>query len=226
MSWVGVILETKSLSDAVYAALREWIVTGGARTDSLVTEVGVAAEYRVARPTARVALERLLSDGLLVRDGRRGARVRVLDATDVSDLYAARLLLEAHAHRRLAERALVPVQASTANLTLRMLATRQDTAGVVAADVAFHRALVSAAGSSRVDRMHELLMGESHLCMGQVQRERLLPAETIAAEHDDILAAIDGQHEENVAVLTEAHLVAARDKLLAVIGGSGSSAAV
>lgn len=210
-------LTTRSLSDAVQAALRAWIVTEGAASAEPVTEVGVAARFRVARPTARVAVERLLAEGLLVRDGRRGARVPVLAEADVRDLYAGRVLLERDAHTTLARAGEVPATAIAANDRLRAHARSGAAAELAAADVEFHRALVHATGSRRLDRMHELLMGEAHLCMGQVQHRHLLAADVIADEHTAILAAIGERNPELVAALTTTHLFTARDKLLAVL---------
>jgi DNA-binding GntR family transcriptional regulator len=207
-------LATRSLSDAVQAALREWIVTEGAGSTELVTEVGVAARFGVARPTARVAVERLLAEGLLVRDGRRGARVPVLTAADVEDLYASRLLVEGDAHTRLALAGSVPPDAVAANERLRAAARDGDSAGVATADVEFHRRLVAAAGSRRLDRMHELLMAEAHLCMGQVQHRNLLSGDVIATEHQAVLDAIAAGDTDLVADRTRTHLFAARDKLL------------
>jgi len=207
-------LTTRSLSDAVQAALREWIVTEGAGSSELVTEVGVAARFGVARPTARVAVERLLAEGLLVRDGRRGARVPVLTAADVEDLYASRALVEGEAHGRLAATGSVPSEAVAANERLLLAARAKDPAAVAAADVEFHRRLVTATGSRRLDRMHELLMAEAHLCMGQVQHRSLLSGIVIADEHAAILAAIGAGDPELVTERTRAHLFSARDKLL------------
>ncbi|WP_432564006.1 GntR family transcriptional regulator [Kineococcus sp. SYSU DK003] len=213
-------LATRSLSDAVQAALREWIVTEGAGTGDLVTEVGVAARFGVARPTARVAVERLLAEGLLVRDGRRGARVPVLTADDVRDLYASRSLLEREAHARLAGQRTIPAEASAANTRLRTHARSGDPAGIAAADVEFHRRLVAATGSRRLDRMHEILMAEAHLCMGQVQHRHLLAGTVIADEHDGILQAITAGEANLAAERTTGHLFSARDKLLAALDAS------
>lgn len=210
-------LATRSLSDAVQAALREWIVTGGAGAAGLVTEVGIAARFGVARPTARVAVERLLAEGLLVRDGRRGARVPVLSAADVCDLYDSRSLLEVDAHARLARTRTVPPTAVVATTRLRAHAASGEAAGVAAADVEFHRRLVAAAGSRRLDRMHELLMGEAHLCMGQVQHRHLVAGTVIADEHDAILEAVCAGDAALVAERTARHLSTARDKLLAAL---------
>ncbi|WP_432543730.1 GntR family transcriptional regulator [Kineococcus sp. SYSU DK002] len=218
MSTVVLPLATRSLSDAVQAALREWIVTEGAGTGDLVTEVGVAARFGVARPTARVAVERLLAEGLLVRDGRRGARVPVLSADDVHDLYASRVLLERDAHARLSTDRTVPAAAVAANTRLRTHAGAGEAAGVAAADVEFHRRLVTATGSRRLDRMHELLMAEAHLCMGQVQHRHLLTGTVIADEHQGILEAISAGDARLAAERTTDHLLAARDKLLVALG--------
>ena len=56
-------LRTTSLPDTVYAALRENIVTPRVEPGSLVTETAIAVEFGVARPMAKAALERLVSEG-------------------------------------------------------------------------------------------------------------------------------------------------------------------
>lgn len=214
-------LTTRSLADAVHTALRTWILTEGAGSEELVTEAGVATRFGVARPTARVAVERLVADGLLVRDGRRGARIPALEPADVEDLYAGRILVEGEAHARLARAGNVPVSAVVANARLRFHTEHPDPAGsvgdVVAADVEFHRELVRAVGSHRLDRMHGLLMGEAHLCMARVQTLHLLAGGTIADEHDGLLEAIGHGDVRAVDTLTRTHLVSARDKLLTML---------
>ena len=61
---------------------------------------------------------------------------------------------------------------------------------VVAADIAFHRALTAASDSPRLTRLHEVVIGEAHLGMAQVQRQGLLPSTVIAGEHQRVLDAV------------------------------------
>ncbi|QSE89801.1 GntR family transcriptional regulator [Rhodococcus pseudokoreensis] len=208
-------LRTRSVADAVEEALRERILTGREEPGGVVTEVGVAERFGVGRPTAKAAVDRLVTDGLLIRDGRRGCMVPVLSAVDLADLYDSRLLVEQFVHARLASRASVPTAATVANATLQHAAIIGDAALVVSADVDFHLALVEADGSPRLQRMHSTLMAEAHFCMARVQANQLLSADIIAAEHSEILRLIAAGDVQGVQDATAAHLNNARDKLLA-----------
>lgn len=208
-------LQTKSIVDAVEDGLRHRILVGEERPGGTVTEVAVAEIFGVGRPTAKAAVDRLVADGLLVRDGRRGCLVPTLGPADITDLYDTRLLLEKEAHARLAERRTSPGAAHLANANLRHAAGVGDATLVVASDVEFHLALVRADGSPRLQRMHTALMAEAHFCMARVQANQLLRADVIAEEHSEILRLIDAGDPESVGDATAFHLHHARDKLLA-----------
>lgn len=207
-------LTATSLVDAAHAAMWQKIVTTPGYGGTLVTEVGVAAEYGIARPTAKAVVERLITDGLLVRDGRRGARVPLLTEPDVRDIYWNRLLLETEAHTLLARAGAVPVDARLANQQMRLHAEADDRAHTVAADIAFHRRLVEAAGSIRLAKLHAVIMAEAHFCMGQVQAQHLLPSDVSLSEHQGILDAITARDVELVVQRTHEHLERGRDSLI------------
>jgi DNA-binding GntR family transcriptional regulator len=63
--------------------------------------------------------------------------------------------------------------------------------------------------------MHELLMGEIELCIGQVQAAHLLTATEVAAQHQGILDAITAGDGAKAATLTKNHIAYSRDALLA-----------
>ncbi|MER3386612.1 MAG: GntR family transcriptional regulator [Microcella pacifica] len=202
--------------DAVYEALRESILTQREAPGSAVTEQAIADRFRVARPTAKVALERLVADGLLRRTAHKTARVPELTRDDIVDLYAARATVEVAALRNLAESGTEPPGAIAAQRTLRdaLASDGGDAAPLARADVAFHRALVVAQRSPRLARLHGLLMGEIELCMGQVQSHRLLALGDVVDQHQGILDAVNRGDAEAAAHLTRDHIEGARDRLL------------
>ena len=79
--------------DTVVAALRRAILSATLTPGSSVTEAHVAGSYDVARPTARTAIDRLVAEGLLVREPHRAARVQHLDRDDLRDLFTTRAAL-------------------------------------------------------------------------------------------------------------------------------------
>src|SRR5690606_8585859 len=152
------------------------------------------------------------ADGLLTREPHHAARVPRLDRDDVADLFAARAAVEAAAVGLLAATGAVPEAASAAHDALTALAPD---ASYSAPDIAFHRALVDAAPSARLPRLHAQLMGEIELAIAQVDAQRLRTAHEVALEHGSILDAVAAGDTDLAERLTRAHILASRDRLLA-----------
>jgi DNA-binding GntR family transcriptional regulator len=196
-------LAVTSLVDALADSLRESVLTE-LTPGAVVGETTVARKYEVARPTAKAAIERLVQEGLLHRDAHRSARVPVLNAEDVADLYFSRTCIESAVMRRLAATSAAPEAAEQTIRDLCDAAAQGPLPALVEPDIRFHRILVDALGSPRLSRMHAGIMAEMRLCMIQVQANRLLDPKTIAAEHTAILEAItDGDTERASAALID-----------------------
>jgi DNA-binding GntR family transcriptional regulator len=219
-------LVVPSLVDALYEALRTQIFSGEIAAGESVTELGVAERFSVARPTAKAAVERLVHDGLLDRSINKTARVRVLEVSDVDDLYRSRAFLEREMVQVLASQRLVPDSARQFVRDLQASVTTPRLNEVLEADVGFHRALFDALGSPRLTRLHNSLMGEAHLCMAQVQIHQLLHPETIAAEHVAIVEAIESGDQDRALAEITRHLEQARDRLVVYLLEDEAEAAV
>jgi len=198
--------------DAVVASLRSAILTGVLAPGDAVTEALVADTFHVARPTARIAIDKLVAEGILAREPHHAARVRRLDRDDLADLFAARAAVESAAVELLAGTSAVPDAASAAHAQL--LALEAD-ASYWAIDIAFHRALVDGSPSARLPRLHAQLMGEIELAIAQVDAHRLRSTREVAAEHGRILDAVAAGDTALAEHLTRAHILASRDRLLA-----------
>jgi DNA-binding GntR family transcriptional regulator len=198
--------------DAVVASLRDAILTGVLPPGDAVTEALVSESYRVARPTARIAIDRLVADGLLEREPHHAARVRRLGRDDLVDLFAARAAVESAAVELLAGTAAVPDAASAAHERLSELGAD---ASYWAIDIAFHRALVQGSPSTRLPRLHDQLMGEIELAIAQVDAHRLRSTREVVAEHGRILDAVAAGDTALAEHLTRSHILASRDRLLA-----------
>jgi DNA-binding GntR family transcriptional regulator len=208
-------LTPSSLIDALYESLRKRIVNGELPPGEKVTEARVASEYNVARPTAKACLERLTAAGLLNRSAHRTAVVPALDAAEIEDLFFTREVIERTAVRRLARSRSVPPAARTAQYAIERAAEEQVFAQQVEADIAFHASLVAAVGSKRLSKMHELIVGEVQLTMGQFQAHRTADPGAVPAEHEAILAAIEAGEPDCAAERMSVHLTAARHRLVA-----------
>lgn len=203
-------IETAALLPGTVAErLRSSILSQADAPGSAITEAAVAVRYGVARPTARIAIDKLVTDGLLRREPHSAARVPELSRADIVDLFDNRAVIESAAIAALAATATVPGEALLAH---RALAT---TADFAQHDIAFHRALVAGQPSPRLARMHSLLMGEIELCIGQVQVSHLLTAREVETQHQGILDAIIAGDATTASALAVNHIVGARDRLLA-----------
>jgi DNA-binding GntR family transcriptional regulator len=206
-------LQPATMPDAIFETLRARIIDQSEPPGSTLTESAVALRFGVARPTAKLALERLVAEGLLRREAHRAARVPELDRDDIADLFATRRLIESAAVASLAAGGAIPTDALAAH---RELLAVVPTGGAFAgADAAFHRALVAGSPSPRLARMHGSLMGEIELCIGQVQAHHLLDVSIVAAQHQSILDAVIAGDRSAAADLAASHIDAAGAALLA-----------
>lgn len=197
---------------AVVEALRSAVLGGALGADTTVTEAYVARTYAVARPTARIAIDKLVGDGLLVRRPHHAARVRLLDRDDIADLFLSRSAIEVAAVELLAATGTVPSAAAAANRELLQL---QPDDPYAALDIAFHRSLVRDTPSSRLPRLHDLLMGEIELGIAQVEAHRLRSSDEVAREHQAILDAVAAGDVDLAGALARRHILASREQLVA-----------
>jgi DNA-binding GntR family transcriptional regulator len=200
------------LPDAIYEELRASILAQQDAPGSTLTESGIALRFGVARPTAKVAIEKLVTEGLLRREKNQAARVPVLTRDDVLDLLDARAVIEGAAVSSLATNGTIPAAALVAHRSIQALAASQ--ASIASLDIDFHRTLVTGQSNVRIQRMHALLMGEIELCIGQVLAGRLRTASDVAAEHQAILDAITAGEADRAEYLTRAHIAVTRERLL------------
>ncbi|HWK19473.1 MAG TPA: GntR family transcriptional regulator [Microbacteriaceae bacterium] len=204
--------ENAVLPGTLHVALRDAVLDRELPPGTAVTESAVASRYGVARPTARLAIERLVAEGLLARAPHQSARVPVLSAQDIADIFDSRALVEQAAIERLARAGSIPAEALAAH---RELLAIDDRAPFARLDATFHRSLVAGQPNARLARMHGLLMGEIELCIAQVQAERVLTPVEIGAQHQAILDAVTAGDATLAGRLARDHIHGARDRLLA-----------
>jgi DNA-binding GntR family transcriptional regulator len=204
------------LPEAIQANLRSAIIAQVFTPNETITESAVALRYAVARPTARIAIDRLVAEGLLRREANAAARVPELTSADIRDIYDNRAVIESTAVGRLAASGTMPQAGLKAQRA--MLARIDGTESLAEYDIAFHRALGEGQSSVRLAKMHALLLGEIELCIAQVQAGHLLDASTVATQHQGIIDAIVAGDEQLAMQRTREHIIASRDALLARAG--------
>ncbi|MFJ9706286.1 GntR family transcriptional regulator [Streptomyces sp. NPDC101234] len=202
------MLQRVTAVQALTEELRRRILSGDLPPGSKLPEVELAERFNVARPTVRTAVQHLVERGVLRRDIGRSAVVPELSSADVRDVYFAREAVELHvvdhlsATDRSAER-LHPVEQAMEHL--ENLPTDAPWSEVAEADLAFHTALVEAAGSERLDRLFHGLLEEVRLCLVQLEAHYPRRAD-LADEHRRILDALEAQDAAEARKLMRAHL--------------------
>jgi DNA-binding GntR family transcriptional regulator len=208
------------LPDAIYGELRSRILAQNDAPGTTFTESAIALRFGVARPTAKMAIERLVSDGLLRRESHSAARIPVLSRDDIVDLFENRAIVEAAALAKLATEGTIPAEALAAHRAQQ--AGADSDAPFAILDIAFHRALVTGQSSTRLIRMHSLLMGEIELCIGQVVASHLRTAADVSLQHQGILDAVTAGDPALAEQLTRAHIAESQKRLLEHVDGAKS----
>jgi DNA-binding GntR family transcriptional regulator len=206
------------LPSAIYDELRLRILSQTDPAGATFTESAVALQFGVARPTAKMAIERLVAEGLLRREAHSAARIPELSREDIVDLFDNRAIIEGAALARLAVGGTIPAAALDAHHAQQAGALTDEP--YAALDIAFHRALVTGQSSPRLVRMHALLMGEIELCIGQVQANHLRTATDVAIQHQGILDAVIAGDPHEAARLTREHIAESSERLLAHVDGA------
>lgn len=208
-------LGPSSLGEALFEALRSRIINGDIEPGEKVTELRVASEYGIARPTAKACLERLTALGLLRRVAHKSAVVPRLTEAEINDLFFSRSTFEATAVAHLAGHQRVPEELTRAQEAMQAAEAHGEFPELVQADIAFHWGLVRGFESERLSRMYEMISGEIQLTIGQYRAHRRTTLSTVTAEHQAVIDAIAaGDTEAACRALTE-HILLARERVLA-----------
>jgi DNA-binding GntR family transcriptional regulator len=201
-------------ADRAARTVREQVVEGRLRSGTRLPEERLAAAIGVSRNTLREALSQLVAERILVREAHRGVVVATPDASDVRDLYAVRLVLEPGAleYGEAATRATVS-QVRAAVVEGYAAADRGDHAGVGNANQHFHRAVVSLAGSPRLDAQMDLLLAEMRLVFHRMGDPAAFHAPYLA-DNDRICGLLEAGDRGAAARHLAGYLTRARDHLL------------
>jgi DNA-binding GntR family transcriptional regulator len=214
-------IATVSTVEAAANAIRDLILDGELPAGARLRENDFAERLGVARHSFRAATQILIGEGLLRREPNRGVAVPVFSQADVEDIFKLRAALEVEATRLAIEAGVVPAEARAAVAALSALNADASWSDVVQPDLTFHRAIIDASGSVRLQRAYHGLQSEIVLCMVQLQPAYDHPQE-VAAEHEELLAAIEKRDAENAERLWRVHLDEAAANQIKALATAGS----
>jgi DNA-binding GntR family transcriptional regulator len=203
-------LQIQSVVDQVYAVVRARILSGELPGGSRLPQTSLAEELGVSRTPLREALRRLSTEGLVVLEANRGARVAVTGIDDMLHAWRARLALEPAAARLAAE-----VREPEALERMRRSVARQrmvvdDVSESFSVNREFHRALVAASGNPHLDQFSRMLW-MTRIGIPIFAGQALGHVDDVlawAAEHEAILDAVERGKAAAAERLTREHVAA------------------
>ena len=195
-----------SVREAAYSHLRDSILQGTLLPGSRISEPNLAEQLGISRTPVREALQRLSQEGLVELTPAKGARVRVLTAAEVREVYEVRAMLEGEAARLAAERASEgEIQALAAHLTLLDQLPADDFAGQMKVDFDFHAALVQAAHNQALARIYSDL--RSGLALVRAFQQTLSQHPKTHYQHQQILRALQERNPQRSADAAKTHVM-------------------
>jgi DNA-binding GntR family transcriptional regulator len=194
------LLGRVSTAERVADVLRARISAGFFPPGARLVEEDITAALGVSRNTLREAFRLLGHERLLVHQLNRGVFVRVLDLPDVVDLFRMRRLLECAVVRAVTEPPAELARIAEAVDAGRAALREGDWQALGTANIGFHQALVSIAGSPRVDDLMRGLLAELRLVFHVMANPKAFH-EPYLARNEQILAALsdgDGARAERL----------------------------
>lgn len=197
----------QSTAELIADQLRSAIMYGTFEPGQQLHEAELAARFEVSRGPLREAMQRLVQEGLLRGERHRGLFVIDLSATDVREIYLARLAIERTSCQLImaGNRGEAVAHLSEALDNLVEAAASRDRNAMSDADHAFHQTLVSCSGNTRLERMAGTLLVETRMCLAALQEHYPEPDELVA-EHRALVDAISDGDEQALIRLIEAHM--------------------
>ena len=200
-------LDNRTLREQVVDHLREEILSSRLAPGTELGEVALARSLGVSRGPLREALGQLAAEGLVTIAPRRGAFVTRLTRQEFVDAYQVREALESLAIKlavpRLGDQDRAELHRMCAEMEAEAKAGNTDRFFEI--NRAFHGYLVHASGNQKLEAVHGQLVAQ----MGRLMRksaELRGGLEQSAAEHREILAAVDAGDPALAAQLLEDHI--------------------
>jgi DNA-binding GntR family transcriptional regulator len=207
----------ESTPSIIAGKLRTAIGLGQISPGSQLGEAELAKELGVSRGPLREAMQRLTQEGLLISIRNRGLFVITMTDEEVRDMYVARTAVERAASEVILQKGAKAAVAELLSIVkaMKKAADKGDLDAMSEADMDYHAALVAAAESPRLIRMHNTLMTETRMCLTALEKKYPDP-HTRVAEHRAIAEALGEGSEDRVGKLLISHM---EDALRRLTGG-------
>jgi DNA-binding GntR family transcriptional regulator len=200
-----------------YTLVKERIFTLTYKPGQYLVDTELAAEMDMSRTPVREAFQQLESEGLLVREGRRGWKVYALTLHDIEEIFEVKFALEGFVARKAASCQDVALQdhLREAISAMRRAADSQDAEGWLRADDQLHAVLFDMSGNERARRIIANLNDQYYRV-----RAAFIPIQgryTTTPDHERIVTAVLAGDGDTAEQALRAHLSKVRQTLVNLI---------
>ena len=204
--------------DYAYEEIWKRVIMIGGSEEQRLSDVTLSEQLGMSRTPVRQALERLVQEGLVRSDPRRGFWTSTFTAQDIHEIYDLRGALEVLAVR-LAAPHLSQEDLKSQLEALYAVRAELDVHPVLRflqVDIRFHMLITRASNNARL--IHSLSMLRSQLSMFQMQ-DTFYPERMATAlnDHEQVLLALLAGNVEEAAVSLARHIHNAKEGVLADI---------
>ncbi|OYX40873.1 MAG: GntR family transcriptional regulator [Rhodobacterales bacterium 32-67-9] len=210
-------IEDGPQGNSAYRRLLEEIGSGDLLPGARLRETELAERFGISRTPVREAIRQLESDGLVAHMPRQGATIRVLDYTEVMELYEMRAVLEGTA-ARLAARAASDLELDELAALNDELAKARDVRSAYELNRQFHMTLLDAAKNRYLIKSVNALQ-KTLLIIGTSTLAEADRAKQAFKEHADLLVALKARDGTRAEALMRAHIEAAHRVRLKAMRG-------
>jgi DNA-binding GntR family transcriptional regulator len=195
------------LADRAYEELRDRIITLRIPPGAPIDEDLIGRELEMGRTPVREAIKRLALENLVTVFPRRGTFASEINITDLAHISDVRVVLEAHAAHRAAERITSPQCIELEELLAELGHSKgsDDVEALIALDAHVHRFVYRCAGNPYMEetlgRYFNLSLRIWHLVI-----DRLPHLFARVHEHDDLLRAIAAGEAERAQEIVADHI--------------------
>lgn len=218
--------------DVAYDELRRLIVTLELEPGAMIDERQLIERLDIGRTPVREAIQRLIHEGMIIHNPRRGSWVSPLSFTDMENLIEARRMLEIECARRAACRISpdrLGQMRDEVDQTGEVISSG-DGVTSVSVDQYFHTEIARASGNRYLVRLTEQLHHDltRYWYVSAIRVGRL---GIVVSHHHRILDAIESGDPDYAEQALDEHVTLFRERLSALVSGaellaSGASATI
>jgi len=203
-----------SLTDKVYVALKQDILSGRLGPDAPIVESALAQRFRVSKTPVREALRQLVHEGLVMVLPRKGYIVRPVGLVDVMEVLALRSMVEPPLAAEAARRC-TPQDADGLRDMVEREAALRPGLEELRTSLDVHASLARLAANGRAAALVDSLLDETARVPWLSPRLRIGSS---AEEHARIVAAVAAGDAEAAARQMAIHLDETRARTLIALG--------